>query len=90
MKKSKSKVPTTADYPVLVAWLNKHNARCHWQASHGEMAHAVTAIEGWLVNGHIVIVEVYSEGRGWNIYTTSDDNRIDVSLLDAELRIGLP
>jgi hypothetical protein len=72
-----------ANYPPLAEWLVKVEGRCLWQQRSG-----TSMIEGWAIGGAVAIVEVYANGNGWNIYTACQSKRIDMTLIDAELRTG--
>jgi hypothetical protein len=45
-------------------------------------------VEGWAVGRSVVIIHVYSNGNGWNIYTDCGSNKVDATLSDAERRAG--
>lgn len=83
--------PEVSDYPPLLEWLNKHNAQCAWYLSDWETGtkKPVRHIEAWIVRGAIVLVELLSDKRGWNLYTAPNTNDIAKTFLDAEERCGL-
>lgn len=66
-------------------WLNERNARCAWQVVATKQN--PRTIEGWIVNGHVVII-VCAE-YGWELWTQPSTNNIESTLIDAERRIGL-
>lgn len=69
-------------------WLisDRINARCLWQVP--ATKRDPRAIEGWLVNGHVVIVVIAS--YGWEIYTQPKTNKIDETLAEIEAACGIP
>lgn len=80
--------PYISNYPPLADWLEKVNAICNWQLRRGVHPHSMM-IENWTVNGRIVLIEVYSNGHGWNIYTPNETIDIVKTLADVEKRCGL-
>lgn len=79
-----SRQPYIENYPPLKAWINRHeDTICQWQKRIG----AKMMVERWIVDGVPVIIEIYGDGHGWNIYTTSPDNTIVHAVADAEDRI---
>lgn len=83
-KKDTNNKPYTSNYPVLERWLEKNAQVCQWQI---KLPHA--AVECWLVNGRPVIIIVYANRMGWDVYTALDTNKIEESLMNAESRVGL-
>jgi hypothetical protein len=81
--------PYAGNYADLGEWLGKIGAVCNWQLARGRPGPGYSFLESWSCNGHVFIVEVQSEGKGWEIYTTGSTTRIDHTLLDAERRLGL-
>lgn len=80
--------PWVSNYAPLKAWLDKVKARCLWQtAQGGRDPH--TYIEGWQVNGRVVVLIVRANKMGWEIYTGADSIQIDETLADVERRVGL-
>lgn len=79
--------PWVSNYPALLAWLDKHRARCMWQEYDNE--HSRRSVEGWLVGDTMVIVLVYADQRGWELFTPCLDTEIAATLADAEKRLGL-
>lgn len=79
--------PYVPNYPDLLAWLEKNGAVCNWQLARGRPGPGYSFLESWSCNGHVFIVEVRSEGKGWEIYTASGEARIDRTLSDAEQRL---
>lgn len=65
-------------------WLDKHNARCAWSGKQPSGALVAT----WIVNGHVAVTIRYPRG-GWDLFTGCPDSKIDVSLADAEERLGI-
>jgi hypothetical protein len=45
-------------------------------------------VEGWVCKGTIIVIEVYPNHHGWNIYTACRDPKVDATLKDAEARTG--
>jgi hypothetical protein len=83
-KKDFSKEPFVSNYPPLAEWLAKHDARCMWQKMDKQMS-----IEGWLVGSRIVIVQVWADGHGWDLYTSQQSQEIESTFDDAERRCGV-
>lgn len=76
--------PRPENYPVLMDWLEKHNARCNDQIVIGQ-----NAIEIWVVNGRLIMILLFPNKKGWDIYTALDTNVIADTLRDAESRVKL-
>jgi hypothetical protein len=76
--------PGVENNPPLRDWLNKHNAKCIWQ--HWDSAHS---IEGWTIAGNLFIINIYSDNRGWDIYTGQASIDVTDTLKDAEKRLGI-
>lgn len=72
----------------LNAWLDRHSARCLWEA---KITGGLGWIEAWVFpeTGRIALIMHYGNGHGWNVYTDGDTHAIDGTLLDAERRLGL-
>ena len=96
----KTDYPSTRNYPPLHSWLNKHNAQCAWELEHGpftvvtrkgEDSERVPAfkVSSFLICGAEVIVKVYANRQGWNLYTPHLGNNIPETLTDAEQRLKL-
>jgi hypothetical protein len=87
--------PFVSNYPPLKEWLDKHEARCMWQIpSHprdeGDLDwYPQYYIEGWLVKKRIVVLQIYSNKMGWNIFTDCGSNKVDDALADAEQRLNI-
>lgn len=76
--------PWVSNYPVLREWLDRRNAVCMWQNSDAEQS-----VEGWAIGAAAFIVVVYARHHGWDIFTSTSSNDVDVTLADAEKRLGL-
>jgi hypothetical protein len=81
--------PWVGNYPPLNEWLQAIGARCDWQQRQGTNPHA-PMIEQWHVRGCLpFIVIVRSHGKGWDIFTPNESNKIIETFDDVEKRIGL-
>lgn len=74
-----------ADHPVLEAWLYQHDAKLLWE----NRGTTVAVVQGWRLNGHLVLVLLYVNTPGWGIFTAADTLARDATLLDVEHRVGL-
>jgi len=81
--------PWVDNYPALKEWLNKHKAFCQWQLPMGDKDAPQAYVECWQIGNRQVIVLVHAKQGGWNIFTDTNDNRIDATLADATKRLGL-
>lgn len=72
------------NYPTLVEWLTRINARCLWW--HGD---ATRRLEGWTASGAVFVILIYANKRGFEIFTSSNTNDIGETFADAELRMGV-
>ncbi len=88
--------PFLNNYPPLQAWLKKHGARCMWQVPMEPRPRNASSdwyprayLEGWLVGKQIVVVQVHADRFGWELYIAPDTGKIDETLAEAELRLGL-
>lgn len=89
--------PYVSNYPDLAAWLEKHDAHCAWQVpsspapeDYDPAWYPSSYVEGWRVRGGlIVIIMIYSNKCGWDLFTALDSNKVDATLADAEERLGL-
>lgn len=79
--------PKLSDCLPLVEWLNKHNAKCLWQRL--PPTDGAATVEAWVVNGHVVLIVIYADRAGWDLYTGMSTNDIAETLADAERRVGL-
>lgn len=84
------------NYPPLDEWLKKHEARCAWQQPMGggdpdHKDYNPAFVECWVFpkTGRHCIITVQTRKHGWEIYTPGDSNKIDLTLEDAEKRLGL-
>lgn len=84
-----SNKPWVANYPPLDEWLKKHEARCNWQIPMGDADNPVAYLESYMINGHEAIVIVRANRLGWEIFTSGDSNRVDLTMADADARLGL-
>jgi hypothetical protein len=91
-----SNKPWLSNYPPLKEWLDKHDARCLWQAPQNPQPSdadsdwtPVAYVEGWRIRARQFILIVYANKGGWDIFTPADSQIIDASLLDAERRLGI-
>lgn len=72
---AKGNEPWIRNYPPLQAWLDKHNAHCLWQtradgrAMNEEEYRPRSYVEGWMVNGRVVVIVVHADKHGWEIHT---------------------
>jgi hypothetical protein len=89
--------PYVDNYPQLKQWLDKHEAACMWQAPREERPRRAGCdwsprayIECWLVGGRPLIIVVYANKMGWEVYTSANSVSISDTLNDAENRLGLP
>jgi hypothetical protein len=77
----------------LDAWLTKHDAMMLWETSlHG----AAPRIQAWSIqsktgaNNTVIVLRYGFKGSdGWNIFTAIDANSVELSLEDADQRLGL-
>lgn len=78
--------PWIGNYPPLDA----HNAHCMWQLTYPGRTPSMH-VECWTLPAGkgVCIVTVQSHGRGWDIFTPHNGNKIDSSLADAEERLGV-
>lgn len=90
-----SNKPYVSNYPVLQAWLEKHNARCMWQVPREPKPDDVgydwapqAYIECWMVRRPIIIV-IYSNKMGWEMYSALDSAKYADTFEDAEKRLGI-
>lgn len=83
--------PEISDYPPLLEWLNKHDAKCLWYVSDWErgVKKPLRHVEAWLVRGALVLVVLYAERRGWHIYTEANTTDIAAQFADVERRIRI-
>jgi hypothetical protein len=88
--------PFVSNYPPLQEWLIKHNARCMWQIPSNPKPRDAdwdwtpgSYIEQWAIGRHLFIIVVHSNKMGWDIFTNKETPRIDETLRDVELRLGL-
>ena len=84
-----SNKPWVSNYPPLQEWLEKIGAHCVDQIAIGDADAPIAYLEKWLANGQMLLVEVRSNGNGWNLYTAPQTLRIDETLADAERRLGI-
>jgi hypothetical protein len=83
--------PWVSNYPPLDEWLKENNAVCNWQLQRGERkSRPLVTVESWSINGYAFIIEVQSDRRGWNIYTSLPSNNITATLADALTRLSRP
>jgi hypothetical protein len=68
----------------LQEWLEEHNARRLWQAP----VKGVGTVTAWNVNGRVVLVLEYNDGRSWELFTALDTVDIVATFIDAEKRVG--
>lgn len=80
------KHPHVEDFPALAQWLDKHCAMMLWSTI-GYPPHAV--VQGWKINGRLVLVLLYTHAPSWDIFTAPDSSLSDQTLADAEKRLGL-
>lgn len=71
---------------AIDAWLAIHLAECLWQK---KLANGL--VEAWRVGPRVCIVMRYGRHgeNGWDIYTSNTSNETALSLLDAEVRLGV-
>ena len=81
--------PYTDNYPPLKAWLNKHNGRCVEQVRLNCGTRAEQMLEVWNIGNGSVVIRVWAERAGWDIFTAHASNSIELALNDAELRLGI-
>ena len=75
--------PYVANYPPLQAWLESHESHCQWQQRVGPNL----MVEGWMVDGVCLLIQVYGAGSGWGIFTQCPSNAINRVVADANDRI---
>lgn len=81
--------PWISNYPPLKAWLDKIDARCQDQIPVGGPIEPTAYLEKWgTLDGRIFIVEVRANQMRWDIYTDANTPHIDLTLVDAEERLG--
>ena len=85
-----STLTPTLDSPhaaPLKEWLlsPRVNARCLWQVM--ATTKNPRTLEGWAINGRVVIILIAS--YGWEIYTQGDSNDVTVTLAEAQMRLGI-
>lgn len=78
-----SKKPFVENYPPLKAWLDRNQAKCQFQQPYGKHM-----IEGWLVAEVMVVIIVYADRGGWDLFTPCQDTNIEATLRDAAARTG--
>lgn len=89
-KRDSKDEPYVENYAPLKAWLNHHNAVCVWQIPYGgTKAKPMSYLECYRVGRGLVIVQIFENLHGWEIYTTSCDNDVAASLRDATVRCKL-
>jgi hypothetical protein len=88
-KNSSKNKPYTANYPLLQAWLDQHEARCVWQVPLGPARNPTAYVESWHAHGHGFIVTVFADNKGWDIYTSCDSYSVPATLYDAEVRLKI-
>jgi len=95
IKVDTSQFPYVENYPPLRDWLKKHEARCMWQLpmqpEHGREEPPTAYVEQWMFpkTSRMVVVVVYANKMGWDVFTSSNEHQIDATLEDAEERLGL-
>jgi hypothetical protein len=90
-KRSDKDKPYISNYPPLYEWLQRIEARCMTQVRGGGTDDDPRSyIETYLTpNGRNFIVVVHADQHGWEVFTPCDSNKIEDTLADAELRLGL-
>ena len=79
---------TATDYPQLASWLNARGATLLWST---EVDGCEARIEAWqLGNGRGVLVELYEEHGGWDIWTNFSGLDAGDALQNADVRCGYP
>lgn len=82
--------PWVSNYPTLLNWLHKIEARCMEQIPVGSARNPTAYLEKWVTpNGRVFVVEVRANRAGWNIYTDANTSHIELTLADAEKRLGI-
>jgi hypothetical protein len=82
--------PWVSNYPSLRNWLDRIGARCMEQNPVGNARTPSAYLERWMMPaGRSFIVEVRGNSMGWNIYTDADTPHIDLTIADAEKRLGI-
>lgn len=85
----------TSNYPPLQTWIDAHGHQCVWQQKiyperekRGEIC---TVVECWVVRPtmRLVVIVVHPNKRGWDMYTAPDTNKIDETILETNVRLGL-
>ena len=84
------KRPDINNYPPLRDWLHKLEARCMWQLPVGNRANPDAYLEMWYGAGlpRPVVVLVYADRMGWELFTPCDRAQVEATLADAEARMG--
>lgn len=78
-----SEKPYVSNYPDLARWLDAKDARCQWQKIDRAMA-----VEGWLIDGVVVVVLVYANRHGWEIFTAPATREVQATFADVNARIA--
>lgn len=78
--------PWVSNYPPLAAWKKEHGAIGLKQTRMINGAY----LEHWVLNGHVLLVEVRPNQLGWEIYTALPSNDIQACLADALIRCSKP
>lgn len=81
-----SNTPMISNYPALDAWLQKVNGRCLFQ----EESSPDRRVEGWSINGALVVIILYAQKRGFHVLTEPNTISIEATFADAERRIATP
>jgi hypothetical protein len=82
--------PLAGDYPPLWAWLAKHECAQLMRLDVGK-GRQRSAMLKYIApaTSEVFWVELYPNGRGWNVYTADRSNSIASSLTDAAFRLGM-
>jgi hypothetical protein len=88
--------PYVDNYPPLRDWLHERDGSCKWQLPVGDAKEPVAYVESWLLTNPRrgkgpdvaeVLVVVYANQGGWNLYTACRDGKIETTIKDAEERL---
>ncbi len=80
--------PIVSNYPPLDEWLAKHSARRAWKLPAGPVSAPSMSVEGWLIGGQLFVIIVHANRGGWDLFTSCPENSAQISLADADKRLG--
>jgi hypothetical protein len=86
-------MPTIDNEPSLQEWLEQQRGRLAWSVPSMELRNGIPIfiLSLWVFpNGRTAIVQVSAYQNGWEIYTGTSEEKIENSLADVEIALGLP